>query len=260
MNRENLLHVPSAAFTALENFLYARKKTEIDAPLRDDGFLLLQKNFATFAAIKPQQYIGRNPYLDVAIYERADLSNIAKEILECREIRNVLFSTFGMQFSIDFVYSSQTKPIPNDNRGEGYFANHFHRDLLFSYNTVKIFVALEQIEENQGPTEWLSRPDSESVLAKGFERSNAEQLTADTKVHKFTGAIGASMMLLPRSNIHKAGVPNAGQTRRQMMFQLNPARNWSIHSDLYQRQFAGEPNLPLFRNSFRRHQVTSMSI
>ena len=49
----------------------------------------------------------------------------------------------------------------------------------------------------------------------------------------------------PNICFHRAGIPDKGVIRSQLMLQLNPSKNWTYSSNLYERQFKIEPKFPL---------------
>ena len=48
----------------------------------------------------------------------------------------------------------------------------------------------------------------------------------------------------PNICYHKAGNPTKSNSRRQLMFQLNPSTKWKINSNIYKKQFNIEPKFP----------------
>ena len=49
----------------------------------------------------------------------------------------------------------------------------------------------------------------------------------------------------PNICFHRAGIPDKGKIRSQLMFQLNPSIDWEYSSNLYSKQFKIEPKFPM---------------
>ena len=56
---------------------------------------------------------------------------------------------------------------------------------------------------------------------------------------------GAVFYFLPNLCYHKAGIPEVGQKRTQMMLQLNPSKKWRCSTNLYKKQYLLEPKFPI---------------
>jgi hypothetical protein len=246
MNKEILFEFPSAMMTLAESIAYKRFEANAGHPLNKNGFISLQKNFDEVSEFSADSQHIRNPYCKVNIYNETTLFNLAEAVIESTEIRENLYTAYGMKFSVDFIYSSQIASIPIQDSERPFYANEFHRDMLFSSNIVKLFIALEDIDQTQGPTEWISKQDSQKIVRMGVRRGEIKEYINDTFF--FSVKKGGACLLNPHTNIHKAGIPEPGKFRSQIMVQLNPYADWAINKDLYKRQFLREPNLPLLRN------------
>jgi hypothetical protein len=232
--------------TLAEIIAYKRFEANPGHPLNKNGFISLQKKFDELWKFSADSQHIRNPYCKVNIYNEKSLFNLAEAVIENAEIRENLHAAYGMKFSVDFIYSSQIASIPLLDREKPFYANEFHRDMLFSSNVVKLFIALEDIDQTQGPTEWISKEDSQRIVRMGVRRGEIKKYVNDT--FSFSVKKGEACLLNPHTNIHKAGIPESGKFRSQIMVQLNPYADWAINKDLYKRQFLREPNLPLLRN------------
>ena len=49
----------------------------------------------------------------------------------------------------------------------------------------------------------------------------------------------------PNICFHRAGIPDKGKIRSQLMLQLNPSKYWQYSSNLYNKQFKIEPKFPM---------------
>ena len=254
MNKEIFFEFPSAIMTLAEIIAYKRFEANADHPLYKNGFVSLNQIFDDVCDFSPVDQHIRNPYCKVNVYSEKTLSNLAEAIIENDEIRENLQAAYGMKFSVDFIYSSQIASIPTQDSEKPFYANEFHRDMLFSSNVVKLFIALEDIDQTQGPTEWISKEESQRIVRMGVRRREIKEHINDT--FSFSVKKGQACLVNPHTNIHKAGIPELGKFRSQLMVQLNPYMDWAINKDLYKRQFHREPNLPLLRNfGLRKPQV-----
>ena len=233
-------------FGTLEKIIYQKKKPRF-TELNLMGYVKLKSTFKKFSTLDPDFVISKNKFIDRYVYSKEHLNLISSEVLNNQEIRKVLFETFGMNFSVDYIFGSKIYSIPKNLQNSIFYANHFHRDKLFTPNMVKIFVALEDISTSQGPTEFYTKKDSVS-LSKNLKN---EKFTK----HSLTGKLGAASILQPTQIFHRAGIPKMKNSRKQLMLQLNPSREWSVAEDLYEKQFFYEQNFPFLCNIWKRHAI-----
>ena len=245
-----MLELPSALLSIAEIIAYRKFKPQANHPLYEKGFVYLQTDFNQVCSLVPEKEHVRNPYCKVFIYDQKNVTKLAQMIIDNSEIRRNLQEAYGMRYSVDFVYSSQINSIPYTEKDKPFYANEYHRDMLFSSSVVKLFIALEDIDDDQGPTEWVAKEESSMIDDLHIPRRNIAPYISNP--YKFTAKKGSSCLLNPHTNIHKAGIPKLGRSRKQLMVQLNPYKDWAVNKNLYVRQFHRETNLPLLRNMWLR--------
>ena len=62
---------------------------------------------------------------------------------------------------------------------------------------------------------------------------------------KFRGTPSDIFIFKPNLCLHRAGVPQKNKQRKQMMIQLNPAKNWVYNKSIHKFQKIREPEFPL---------------
>lgn len=260
-----LVKIISRMLTVFENYLFKQpigniKESLINRPppttilkslennFLEDGFIRLNSKFIELSELIPMRTEprGRGGYQLVQFYNQEDINLIANSVILNSEIQALLLRSYGMKYSVDYIFSSKNSSFPKNLSSFSIYSNTFHKDMLFSSNIIKMFVALEDITELQGPTEWIGKRESMNI-------KNLSHPEIKFKItEKFIGSKGDAVLLNPNTNVHRAGVPDENKTRSQLMIQLNPSKNWSTNIRLYERQFSLEENLPLLRNIGKR--------
>lgn len=256
LNLEHALEPVVGLLSALELFC-CRDHRPTESELPTNGWCMLANKSALAEAVVTEFTYQRNQFLAIRVVERNSLLELIKLVLTDSQITGQLERAFGAPFSVDYVYDSEIFHVPQDLT-EGFYAEHFHRDLSFTNNVVKLFLLQEATGSDQGPLRWYDRSISRKSIERGFSRNYKSKASIEMlrePPNEFTGERGDACMVLTRSCLHAAGVPAKGRSRRQLMLQLNPARQWSYHRDIYERQLAVEPNWPLLRSVGRRVPV-----
>ena len=101
---------------------------------------------------------------------------------------------------------------------------------------------MQKIDINSGPMKILNIDNSKKLDSKNFINPDFEVIGDENDIFIFN----------PNLCAHKAGVPDENKTRKQLMIQLNPAKNWSYSRNLNQKQLRIEPKFPLF-NIFEKY-------
>ena len=145
----------------------------------------------------------------------------------------------GFKYSIDFFISYETFSIPKSDQNKEWYANKWHNDKPFSKNTLKFIIPFNQlkISEQTGGIEILNINQSKNYI-KYNTIPNEEDI--------FTMKNFKDELLIFNPNIcyHRAGNPKEGNSRQQIMLQLNPSVKWSVNSNIYDKQFKIEPKFP----------------
>ena len=184
--------------------------------------------------IEDSKYFHRN------IIKENLIAEFLKFIFFKNEILEYITKNTGYNFSIDFILAYSTLNIEKDNQNKAIYANHWHRDKPFSVNTLKIIIPLSIITNDYGPMEILSVTKSKFYKDCNIGDSNINQS------YKLTGSSEDLFIFRPNVCYHRAGNPELGKIRSQIMLQLNPSKKWQFSKKLYEKQFKLEPKFPLF--------------
>jgi len=204
-------------------------------------------NFSNYIHFEKERIENSTDYQDIEVISKVDIYKFIKNIFN-EDLRAHIESIFGFRYSVDYFVVYVNKNIPHQLKGNIY-ANEWHVDKLFTKNCIKICVLMEDVDITKGPMEYLTKDHTKEVLSK---QNRTEINDCHKKLN--TGRKGDVFIFPPNKMLHKAGVPEDGLTRRQMIVQLNPSKKWKVNSKLYEIQTLKEPNLPYLKNCFKSYQ------
>ncbi len=236
------IHVLSLLYsnlsTFIENQFYRKKKT--NSKLKELGFYKDQLRFRINPADSLEKKLSNGNFSEKLIIKSNYIEQVINDIFVKNNIKKNLFELTGFNYSIDFFLVYSTYNINEENLEKDIYANHWHRDKPFSKNTLKIIIPIDKIHANNGPMEILSIKDSSKInffldLKKMFFPNR----------FKLAGSVNDVFYFLPNLCYHKAGIPEVGQKRTQMMLQLNPSKKWRCSTNLYKKQYLLEPKFPI---------------
>ena len=236
---------------------YGVNKTEstLAVDIATKGWGIPYLNFVPNIDLKVEKEIKNSPYYTLKIIESKIISEFLKYIFIELKLKEIIQNSTGMRYSVDFFTYYITEHVPHAIQNTALYANQWHRDLAFTKNTLKIFILPKLVTKQDGPLNWLDRSKTKQVLETGFDRDIVLPTSfQDLNVNQFTGKAGSMCLVRPKICLHKAGIPEFGHSRQQIMIQLNPCRHWKTRSDLYEKQFTREPSMPFLKNIFR-HSV-----
>jgi hypothetical protein len=187
-----------------------------------------------------EKTIEDNKYFHRNIIKKNSINYLLQFIFIQNEIFQYISKVTGYNFSIDFILAYTTLNIEEENKQKAIYANHWHRDKPYSKNTLKIIMPISKINNNCGPMEILSVKQSQF-----YDDYNIGCLNINESF-KLTGSSEDIFIFRPNVCYHRAGNPEHGIIRSQIMFQLNPSRIWKFSKKLYEKQFKLEPKFPLF--------------
>lgn len=177
-----------------------------------------------------------NKYINKYILEKTQIVDLLNHIFVKNRISNKITSLTGFKYSIDYFIFYETFHIKSSDQDKGWYANHWHFDKPYSENTLKLIMPMDIIDDYHGPIEIINISNSKNFF---FNR------LADFKL---TGSCNEYLLFMSNQCLHRAGNPNPGLVRKQIMFQLNPAREWSVSNKIDILQKFREPKFPLFYN------------
>ena len=214
-------------FSKFENFLY------IDKSFKKKKFFFNYKFLSNVnyrnIDYKNFDIIKVNKYLLKVLFPRKVIIGLIKDIFIKEKIAEEITKLTGFKYSIDFFTAYETYEINQNDLNKGWYANHFHKDKPYSYNMLKLFFSFNDITKRNGPME-----------IKIFDEKNNKTKCIQVILRK-----NEVFLFKPTTLFHRATSPENGK-RFQIMMQLNPARNWSVNSNIFFKQLYREPKFPYF--------------
>ena len=225
-----------------------------------------EKNFENTAIFyhKLKNKISLNEFVDVAEIKINDFltirrftnSQIKDLVKKCftSDVMDKITNLTGFKYSIDFLIFYERKFIPFAKRDvptlkQAYsYVGHF--DKPNSSNMLKVFIPLN-ISEEHGPLEVINKYDSKRI-------KKINNLTFNKDKTLFTGQGNIIHCFSPTICFHKDGIPNENLIASQIMFQLNPSKEWLINTRLFLNDslkskfgiWTTEPKFPFFAYFF----------
>ena len=169
-----------------------------------------------------------NQFLNIRILNPKQVDLLIKQIFT-KTIRKKISEITGFNFSIDFVIFYERKYIPINKRDvptlKQSYSYRWHFDKPNSSNMLKIFIPID-INNESGPLEIISKFDSSII--KDFKEIN------DSKKRYFLTGKGDNLYgFYPTLCCHRDGIPKEKVSANQIMFQLNPNKDWVINSRVF---------------------------
>jgi hypothetical protein len=187
-----------------------------------------------------------NKYIDKFILSDSDIIKVIKSLFIDLKLSKFISSLTGFNYSIDYFIAYRTHRISSNDLDKGWYANHWHTDKPFTKNTLKIIIPLKKIINlHQGGLEILSVEDSIIYRKKKIIK----------KSYKMIGNINDVLVFNPNLCIHRAGEIKEDYSREQLMFQLNPSKNWCYNLDIKNKQYKLEPKFPFFSYLFDKKKL-----
>jgi hypothetical protein len=180
-----------------------------------------------------------NKYYKRIVLSKFELNKLISFIFIENNIIEKITNKTGFNYSIDFFTAYETSSIESEDKDQGWYANHPHRDLPFSKNMLKLIVPLQKITIKDGPLKIINKQKSQDYSVNN--NIYFESVTCD---------ISEAFLFHPNSCYHYASSPEPGRRRKQMMFQLNPSRKWEMNEKIYDLQNRIEPKFPFFAYLF----------
>ena len=230
-------------FSAFENFFLVNKSLlDINSKINSQGFELIKSNKKVNIETKLNLF-KQNPYMEKNILKKQEIYEYTKFLFEENNLKNIITNKTGYKYSIDYVISYITYNLPDNIYEQEIYANRWHNDKPFTKNTLKIILPLNETGEYKGGIEILNINQSNN-----FKLNNS--LLKDEKFFIFDNKLNNILIFKPNICFHRAGNPNITKGRKQIMFQLNPSKNWCINDSIHKRQLKIEPKFPFFSYLF----------
>jgi len=234
-----LLKLYTLFSSCFEKLFFLKKQVQSDFLLT--GYQKLKLKITNPNKDIYEKIIEDNKYFHRNIIKKDSISCLLKFIFIKNENLEYISKVTGYNFSIDFILAYTTLNIEKENHQKSIYANHWHRDKPYSENTLKLIIPVSTINNNCGPMEILSAKQS-----KLYNDYNIGSLNINDS-YRLMGTPEDIFIFRPNVCYHRAGNPEFGMTRSQIMLQLNPSRIWKFSEKLYEKQFKLEPKFPLVR-------------
>lgn len=133
---------------------------------------------------------------------------------------------YGCDFRLTNGSIRRTYHIPKEvvEQTEVY-SNYWHID-NHPIDQLKLFIALSDIDENDGPFHYLSYEDSQRLLKQSYDRQESgvpgEFVEEQADINTFTGEKGSAMLCNTNVILHRAGNPSPENNRDLLTLQLSP--------------------------------------
>ena len=225
--------------TFLENFILKNNKKLSNNEFSNKGFCKINDIKYVELNNNETSILNVNKYYNRIILSKLELKRLINLIFIESDIIKKITNTTGFNYSVDFFTAYETSSIEKNDKNENWYANKPHRDLPFSKNTIKLIIPLHKITLQDGPMKILNK--QKSLHFRLDDNANFESVTCD---------INEAFLFNPNICYHYATSPNLDRKRKQMMFQLNPSRKWSVNKNLNKIQSHREPKFPFFSYLF----------
>ena len=188
-----------------------------------------------------------NDYFEKLIISHADIDRIIKRIFVEKNLLKILSNITGFNYSLDFLTAYRTYSISAKHVKKNYYANKWHLDKPFSSNCLKVIIPLKPISYHGGGIKIINKNDS-----KNF---NLNDIQNNKNYYKMQVDLNEIVVFNPNQCFHMAGNPENNNSREQIIIQLNPAKTWSLNSNIYRKQYLREPKFPLFSYFFDKRKI-----
>ena len=160
--------------------------------------------------------------------ERYDFSKVDEvKGIVTQEVKNKIKSYYNSYFEPDFVKIYRNHHVPKNiaARLPSVFSDDWHCDGRRT-DYIKLFVALSEITEDDGPFHIIDKQETKTLFRRGFDRSDPEwqrKVWEQASVTKMTGPPGTAMIANTNTSLHRAGHPEKGRVRDIALVQFAPS-------------------------------------
>ena len=165
---------------------------------------------------------------DFDFQEHIDFSRVFTD-----EVKEMIESHFGSYFAVDEAKAYRSFPIATDDIED--LANTTYNWHIGGHSpvTLKMFVLLTDVTEEDGPTE-ISRSAITSFSSDDRDIYTYTDVAPDN-VEKLTGSKGTTYLFAHEQKLHRAGIVQEGRSRDVIYFRLVPSlkplsENWTDES------------------------------
>lgn len=225
--------------------LFLKKYIHTKDPLNIEGYQKFSFEHNLIDKVELNEIIKVNNYLEKLILKELYIFSIIEKMFFEKNLSKKISEITGYNYSIDFLTAYRTYPILEKERGSNFYANKWHIDKPFSSNNLKVIVPIKPISIKGGGIKILSKKNTKKI----------SNLNDFNNFYTMESALNEILVFNPNQCFHKAGNPENDQTREQIIFQLNPANNWSINLNIFKKQYLREPKFPVFSYFFDKRKI-----
>jgi hypothetical protein len=119
--------------------------------------------------------------------------------------------------SVTYWRNYHVPPQVSALREVGY-SNYWHND-AHATDTVKLFVAMSDVSDEDGPLHVIPRPLTRRIIRRGFNRKQVRQADRfNSDAFRMVGPRGRAVLCNTTLCLHRAGVPAPGRSRDMLQF------------------------------------------
>ncbi len=238
--------------TTLENIFF--KQTITNNSIIKKGYFMKGKRPFEFEDLNKTKKVPINKYLFIYLPDQNLINDLISNIFN-EEFRDYITSITGFKYSIDYMIIYDRKFIKESERErstlELWYSYKWHFDKPNSNNTLKIIYPIN-ITSEHGPLSVIDNESSKKI-------KNITTLPTNHKSYKFVGKRNKIYGFFPARCCHRDGIPSNGKIATQIMFQLNPRKNWSINCNLTKKKPNLNNKLKIWTNEPKFTFLTCMS-
>jgi hypothetical protein len=134
----------------------------------------------------------------------------------------------------------ETSALSVSEQKRAVYANHWHTDDTLYADCIKLFQLPTKISEQHGPLEFIDKKSTQSNWMRLFFRGQNLRIPATIEKHTCDNR---SLFVDTRNCLHRAGVPDTGNTRLMLMVQIRDKLCTEDLDELYELQKGVEPTL-----------------
>lgn len=162
------------------------------------------------------------------------------------ELIDVTRAWYGTEFRVASVRMWRIAHVPAEERAYHHYGNLWHMD-GHDVDTLKMFVQISPGATREGSAfRLVSRPDTRAAVRSGYvdpyRISGHARRVLDDRAVVFDGAPGSVIFVDTDRCLHKAGIPEPGETRGMVQFMFRAADSGPEGGD-YLANLPPDPNV-----------------
>ncbi len=242
MFKDFLFFLYSICATTLEKLIFKKFTPKYNGnKLSDLGYETMPLNEKINMNLADAKIIQINPYLSKVQLSSNQIDNFIDDVFIRNNVFTFIRNRTGYNFCISHITAYEIRHIPESESHLNFYANLWHKDGPYSKNTLKLVIPIEDIGSGNGPINIYPKKLSSEIPFYKFKFNGRLESYYAFEGKKYS----KTLIFNPHSCFHRAGNPNPNLSRRQVVFQINPAPEWCVCKNIYDTQFDMEPKFPL---------------